>query len=273
MFINTKEGYINEMLYTKSELCKMAGISKETLRHYVDKKLITPAKISENGYHKYADEDILHLWEIRLGASLGHSLSRLKEKGNSNSLENFYEELNSREEDLYHQMEELQHQIEMVDEIKHYVQQELDSKDLITMERSKALYRSSYNGSIESKKQMEIFVDSFPYTSVAVDYVIHSCGTSYTLKPKLALYIVESRKSKLQLESFDELEYIPSMDSICMTIVTEDPLSLTYLDFEPLFLNMASKQLTPKSNIICSVFCRQSNRTEKAYLLKCRILV
>lgn len=261
------------MLYTKSEFCKMAGISKETLRHYIDKELIRPAKISANGYRKFSDEDILHLWEIRLGASLGHSLSCMKENRNSSSLTDFYDELIIREEELSLQLEELQHQIDMVDEIKHYVHRELVSKEMITMERSKSLYRCTYNGSKTSEKQMELFVNSFPYTSFAIDYVIHGDENSYTLKPELALYIVESRKSKLSIEAYEELEFVPSMDSICMTIVTSDPLSLSYNDFEPLFLEMNRKQLIPKSNIICSVFYQQRNNATKDYLLRCRILV
>ncbi|MDF2587088.1 MAG: helix-turn-helix transcriptional regulator, MerR family [Anaerocolumna sp.] len=261
------------MLYSKSEFCKMAGISKETLRHYIDKDLIKPANISANGYRKFSDVDVLHLWEIRLGASLGHSLSRMKEKRNSSSLVDFYDELDIREKELCLQLEELQHQLDMVEEIKHYVHRELASRDVITIERSKTLYRCTYTGSTSSEKQMEIFVNAFPYTSFAIDYVIQSCGDTYTLKPELALYIVESRKSKLQIESYDELEYVPSMESICMTIVTGNPLSLTYKDFEPLFLEMRRKQLAPKSNIICSVFYGQRNRTTKAYLLRCRILV
>jgi len=251
----------------------MAGISKETLRHYIDKELMRPAKISENGYHKFTDEDVLHLWEIRLGASLGRSLSHIKENQNSSSLIDFYNDLRIREQELYHQLEDLQHQIDMVDEIKHYVHQELILKDRITIERSKALYRCTYNGSTSSAKQLEIFVNAFPYTSFAVDYVIHSFGDSYMLKPELVLYIVESRKSKLQIESYDELEYVPSMESICMTIVTNHPLSLSYKDFESLFWEMKKRQLTPKSNIICSVFYRQSSCATKGYLLKCRILV
>ncbi len=261
------------MLYTKSEFCKKAGITKETLRHYIDKGLIYPTKISENGYRKFSDEDVLDLWVIRIGASLGHSLSSMKEKRASSTLESFHDELEIREKELALQLEEMQHQLDMLNEIKHYVHQELISKDLVTTERSKTLYRCTYSGSSISKKQLEVFVNAFPYTHVAVDYVIHSSGNSYTLKAELVLYIAESRKSKLQIESYDELEYLPSMDSICMTIVTETPLSLTYKDFEPLFLEMKRKNITPKSNIICSVFCHQSNRTTTGYLLKCRILV
>lgn len=261
------------MLYTKSELCKKAGISTETLRHYIDKDLIRPSQISLNGYRKFSDEDVLHLWEIRLGASLGHSLSRIKENRNSSSLADFYDELNIRENELSLQMDELQHQIEMVDEIKHYVHRELVSADIISIEKSKTLYRCTYKGSKSSEKQMEIFVNAFPYTSFAVDYVIEGEENAYTLKPELALYIVESRKSKLQLKSYDKLEYVPSMDSICMTIVTANPLSLTYNDFEPLFLEMKRNQLVAKSNIICSVFYQQTNDATKVYLLRCRILI
>lgn len=261
------------MLYTKSELCKKAGITTETLRHYIDKNLIKPSQISPNGYRKFSDEDILHLWEIRLGASLGHSLSHIKENEYSSSLAEFYDELSTREKDLSLQLEEIKHQIEMVEEIKLYVHREIISKDIITIEKSKPLYRCSYNGSRSSEKRMELFVNAFPYTSFAVDYVIQDEGNSHKLKPELSLYIVESRKSKLQIESYDDLEYVPSMDSICMTIVTANPLSLTCNDFEPLFLEIKRNQLVAKSNIICSVFYQQRNLTNKLYLLRCRILV
>lgn len=261
------------MLYTKSELCKKAGISTATLRHYIDKDLIRPLHISSNGYRKFSDEDVLHLWEIRLEASLGHSLSYIKESQNNSSLEDFYDELTIREKELCLQLEELQHQLEMVDEIKQYVHRELVSKDIITLERSKPLYRCSYDGSTSSEKQMELFVNAIPYTSFAVDYVIQGEESYHKLEPELSLYIAESRKSKLQIKSYDELEYVPSMDSICMTIVTSNPLSLAYNDFEPLFMELRRKQLTAKSNIICSVFHGQRNHTAKVYLLRCRILV
>ena len=36
-------------MYTKIELCKNAGITPETLRHYVDIGLINPKEITEKG--------------------------------------------------------------------------------------------------------------------------------------------------------------------------------------------------------------------------------
>ncbi len=261
------------MLYTKSEFCKMAGITQETLRHYIDKGLIEPTMVSENGYRKFSNEDILDLWEIRLGVSFGNSLSTLKERSKNNSLENFSEEIIRRKEELYKDLEELQHQIEMLKEIEYYVERELTETDSVTSENSKAVYRCTYDGSITSEKYVGSFVNAFPYTSIAVDYTIDITSGEYIGGSELSLYVMESRKSKLNVENFEELEYLPEMRSVCMTIVTKTPLLLKYNDFEPLFLELESKKLKPKSNIICSVYCRQNNEITKEYLLKCRILV
>ncbi len=251
----------------------MAGISKETLRHYIDKGLIQPTMVSENGYRKFSSEDILILWEIRLGASFGNSLSSIKEKSNDNSLEHFLDEIRSRKEELISQLEELQHQINMLEEIEYYVQRELDSKDKVTFEMSKGVYRCNYDGSESSERHVGSFVNAFPYTSIVVDYSINSQSEICVEEPKLSLYIIESRKSKLQIENIEELEFLPSRESVCMTIVTKTPLLLKTKDFEPILLELKRKNLTPKSNIICSVFCRQSKNDTNEYLLKCRILV
>ncbi len=261
------------MLYTKSEFCKKAGITQETLRHYIDKGLIKPTKVSKNGYRKFSKENILDLWEIRLGVSFGNSLSTLKEKSKNNTLENFSEEIIYRKEELYKSLEELQHQIERLEEIEYYAEQARKATDIVIRENSKGVYRCTYDGSESSEKYISSFVNAFPYTSMAVDYTIDVERGRYIGVPELSLYIIESRKSKLNVDSFEELEYIPQMESVCMIIVTKTPLLLSYEDFEPLFLELKSRNLKPKSNIICSVFCRQNNGKTNEHILKCRILV
>ncbi len=261
------------MLYTKSEFCKMAGVSKETLRHYLDKELIKPTMVSENGYRQFSTEDILDLWEIRLGVSFGNSLSNLKEKSEFSTVESFSEEISSRKADLISQLEDIKHQIARLEEIEYNTQRLITSKGEVTIEASKPVYKCEYDGSELSRKNIDLFINTLPYTSIAIDYSISNGNLDLNAEPKLALYVVESQKSKVDIYNFEGLEYKPVMTSLCMTIITQTPLSLKNEDFEPLFSEMKKSGLTPKSDIICSVFCKQSKNGIKKYMLKCRILV
>ena len=94
-------------MYTKIELCKNAGITPETLRHYVDIGLINPKEITEKGYRKYDRDNILDLWFYRLGASLGNPLKEVKKWNTAMSMEHFQGQLKQRETQLERTIEEL----------------------------------------------------------------------------------------------------------------------------------------------------------------------
>ena len=101
-------------MYTKSQLCKNAGITPETLRHYVDIGLIRPKEITEKGYRKYDRDSILDLWFYRLGASLGNPLKEVKKWNTTMSMEHFVGRLREREGELEKTMAQLEQQLAMI---------------------------------------------------------------------------------------------------------------------------------------------------------------
>ncbi len=62
-----------------SQVARMAGISARTLRHYDDIGLLTPSRISANGYRWYARRELLRLQRILLLRELGVPLSGIRE--------------------------------------------------------------------------------------------------------------------------------------------------------------------------------------------------
>ena len=65
------------MEYTISKLAKLAGVSTRTLRYYDGYGLITPARMSSNGYRIYCQEEIDRLQQILFYRELGMPLEEI----------------------------------------------------------------------------------------------------------------------------------------------------------------------------------------------------
>jgi len=67
------------MEYTISKLAKLAGISTRTLRYYDELGLLSPARISSNGYRIYGCKEVDRLQQILFYRELGVPLEKIKE--------------------------------------------------------------------------------------------------------------------------------------------------------------------------------------------------
>lgn len=65
--------------YTRSELAKLVGVNKETLRYYEARKLIDPPRRSRSGYRLYRNEDAKRIRFIKNAQKLGFSLDEISE--------------------------------------------------------------------------------------------------------------------------------------------------------------------------------------------------
>jgi len=66
------------MEYTISKLAKLAGVSTRTLRYYDEFGLLSPVRISSNGYRIYGQEEVDRLQQILLYRELGVPLDEIK---------------------------------------------------------------------------------------------------------------------------------------------------------------------------------------------------
>ena len=66
------------MEYSINKLAKLAGVSTRTLRYYDEIKLITPRRISSNGYRVYGQKEVDLLQQILFYRELGVSLDDIK---------------------------------------------------------------------------------------------------------------------------------------------------------------------------------------------------
>lgn len=66
------------MEYTINKLAKLAGVSTRTLRYYDELGLLTPARVSSNGYRIYGQKEIDRLQQILFYRELGVLLEEIR---------------------------------------------------------------------------------------------------------------------------------------------------------------------------------------------------
>ncbi|HHT53899.1 MAG TPA: MerR family transcriptional regulator [Clostridiales bacterium] len=66
------------MDYTVSKLAKMAGVSRRTLRFYDEIGLLSPARVSQNGYRVYGRAEVDLLQQILIYRELGVPLEKIR---------------------------------------------------------------------------------------------------------------------------------------------------------------------------------------------------
>ncbi len=66
------------MEYTINKLAKLAGISTRTLRYYDELGLLTPVRLSSNGYRIYGQKEVNRLQQILFYRELGMPLDEIK---------------------------------------------------------------------------------------------------------------------------------------------------------------------------------------------------
>lgn len=66
------------MEYSINKLAKLAGVSTRTLRYYDEIGLLSPERISSNGYRVYGQKEVDLLQQILFYRELGVSLDEIK---------------------------------------------------------------------------------------------------------------------------------------------------------------------------------------------------
>lgn len=261
------------ILCSKTEFCRRAGITPETLRHYLDLGLIKPAKVEANGYRIFDMENLLNVWSCRLGLALGSSLKQLPRLWDESAQEGFLRFLDQRKANLETQIQELNRQRQMVEEIHRYVAAEQEGGQRISEEPVYQGWSVFSSGNDCPAAQVAAFVAALPFSHVQINYPVPAAGQSLA-KPEIGLGIFEDRWDKLGLADKTGLQPMQAGTALCWTLFTSRPLELTRDDVAPLLEEMRRRQCTAHSPMMCTPYYHEIDPDGTIrYLLKCRILV
>ena len=64
-------------MFTVSELAGRAGVTPDTVRHYVQRGMLCPERNPHNGYKLFSESDVTRLRFIRQAQSLGFTLAEI----------------------------------------------------------------------------------------------------------------------------------------------------------------------------------------------------
>ena len=89
---------------------KITGISKDRLRYYEEKQLITPVRCADNSYREYDNEEVLKILGIQLYRSMDLGVKEIQQIQDSDTIKGICNVFKKRQKELQIQLAELQKQ-------------------------------------------------------------------------------------------------------------------------------------------------------------------
>ena len=98
---------MQEQKFTIGQVEKITGISKDRLRNYDKKNILSPNKQEENKYRNYCLNDIIEIMGIEYLRAMDIGLSEIKEVRESGDISQLFRVLQEKEHDVSEKIESL----------------------------------------------------------------------------------------------------------------------------------------------------------------------
>lgn len=225
---------IDELFGTR-ELCRLTGVSVETLRHYLDIGLLSPERVESNSYSRYTARNAMDVLYARMCRGLGLSLPSILEKRRSplstqeEMLDRHLAELEEEERRLALQLQRTRQQRELL----RGAQERLGRIQEKEASEVPALYRIGLVGpdAPESPERESIIAEwmRYPeYSFVMLTAPVSSLAdaSAEELPITLSIGMNEHNFEMLGLSFAPPVRRIPNYTSLGTMIETKDPLHL-----------------------------------------------
>lgn len=103
---------------TSGQVAQLTNISKSTLRHYVDKELVTPSVSNENGYHFFKEKDLYMVFQIKMLRTIGFSIEEIRASFRVDYFGDHFDEIYNRTKDQIDELEAIKDKLLKLKEIK-----------------------------------------------------------------------------------------------------------------------------------------------------------
>ena len=163
------------ILISKKELCNYAGISPETLRHYLDCGLITPSGVYGK-QNRFSTDDLAEVMEIRKLRSYGFSLRQIKEFHSTiSTIEEFRNVLFAQKAQLNQQLSEIHASLQNLDRrLNQHIPPYFEEKPYLHCKFP--AIGAFYDGTDASVQKVQQLQTCFPHTWSAVRVSLDNDG-------------------------------------------------------------------------------------------------
>lgn len=105
-------------MYTIGQVAKFLGVSRDTLKFYEEKGLVSPRKDKENGYRRYNDHDIYDVITTNFYRQLDIEVKRIQEIRHSKSIVDIEQLLQEKKQGLKEEIVYKQRLLERLEEVQ-----------------------------------------------------------------------------------------------------------------------------------------------------------
>jgi len=233
-----------EEVFHAREFCRLTGVTGETLRHYVDKGIISPTDIAANNYKLYSAKNALDMLLARSCRGLDLSISTILNKTNA-TLEEQEAIYSAREREIEAEIDVLRLKLARVRQQKGNLNfinalmgkvKEHQANDVFSLYR---LIVFGKNAPITPKEQtiLDQWMNYPQYVCVALNAPRESLidRSIERLPISIGVGVREEWANSLSLNTSPPVSFFAKARGLCTVVATYDPFTLRKRDLNGIF--------------------------------------
>ena len=262
-------------LYKPNEFYEVTGISRETLRHYVEKGLLYPAETTEKGYALYGQREVMQMMLLRYYRSCNMTVDEVRDLLWSRDMEHQVWELDRTVESLEEQIRELERQRrnlirrrQLVYESRENLNRTFFHKEgremfLLNMEEARQTR--------EGERAIQAMAARFPEGHISLMGRVEDFLARRAMPVELG-YGATKRES---LEGLDIKLFhrIPAQPALVTRVRVKDPLLLQPEDLRPLYDEVERRGYTVRDGVYGHLLGMEREGESFSYYITMRVHV
>ena len=244
-----------DKVYDISALCRLFGVTPNTIRYYEKVELLHPA-YSEGGHRKYSNRDVAELLHMKTMHALGLELSEISQ--------HFHRVPRASQSETRtlprNKIEDCDRQIALLEERKFILERyiacaentdhPLQAPQEMTFPAVRLLSLGSFSGrSVKQQQLLSKWISAIPAVRIMDEYLVED---GHVVSPKTVLCMREAIFEKLQLEPAEAITAEPEMPAMRTYICKpyEAPRTLDQADIEEVITLMQDRYGSRSMRII-----------------------
>lgn len=224
-------------LYKPNEFYEATGVSRETLRHYVEKGLLYPAETTEKGYALYGEREVMQMMLLRYYRSCNMTVEEVRDLLWSKDMPDQIQELDRAAESLEEQIRELERQRKLLLRRRRLVwesRQNLNQAFFHAPGREMFLLNmEEARQSREGERAIHTMAARFPEGHISLMGRVEDFLARRPMPIRLGYGA--SRRENLEGLELSLFHHIPAQPALVTRVRVADPLLLEPGDLQPLY--------------------------------------
>ncbi len=264
-----------EKLYKPNEFYKLTGVSRETLRHYVEKGLLYPAGITEKGYALYGEREVMQMMLLRYYRSCHMTVEEVRDFLWSKDMPDQIQELDRTVKSLEEQIRELERQRwnlirrrRLVYESRQNLGQvflHAEGKEMFLLNMEEA------GRTPEGERALRTMAERFPEGHISLMGRVEDFLARRPMPVRLGYGV--SQRDNLEGLELSLFHHLPAQPALVTRVRVADPLLLQPEDLQPLYDEVERQGYTVRDGVYGHLLSMEREGEKFYYYITMRVHV